>query len=270
MWPALRYREPDNALLTQTAQLRCGVESVLFPELSDDALSPSHSRRKNKASLRLPQPNSPRIPVHGTRTTTQFAVTSSLPRENRGAIQAEMWEKWRLAYAQSAPGDVEAQIVEAHDPTVVFDRGNKLLITEHTLLILHDAVSWMAQQEGETQPATSYVQGLRSNIRQNYLKWPLEVRSSYAHITKDFPATQQYMLSVMSEADRQKFWAGEKEDHRVNPGIQTTAIASEMSTFYDLLVKAKMREYIQVSSWGIARQRARNLCSLSPTACVPF
>jgi hypothetical protein len=128
-----------------------------------------------------------------------------LSRENPGAVTADLWQKWRWNYAISAAEDVEAQIVAAHDPVLAFDRERTTLIAEQTIRSLRDAAAWVAQQTGRPQPDAQYSLNLRNTIRQQWRTWPNETLSSLTYIVKDFPATVEYMLGVMSDTQRREF-----------------------------------------------------------------
>jgi hypothetical protein len=83
--------------------------------------------------------------------------------------------------------------------------------------------------------------------------------SSLTYIVKDFPATVEYMLGVMSDTKRREVFTSWGKELRAEPQ-STVHTASTMSSCYQLLVKEKMRQYIQVTNWGILQMRQRNIC----------
>jgi hypothetical protein len=92
---------------------------------------------------------------------------------------AEIWERWRKAFAlHPDAGDEDAQIVEVHDPTIVLDRERQLLVSEKTVQLLHDAVSWINQNTGVPQPDTGYFASTRNSIRQEFMTWPQQTRAA--------------------------------------------------------------------------------------------
>jgi hypothetical protein len=160
-------------------------------------------------------------------------------RENPGVISAETWEKWRLAFALAPPDDVEAQIIEAHDPTVVRDREHQLVITEHSLQNLYSAAAWAAQQSGGASPGAGYVVRMRNIIKQRYTSWPEIVRASYAHIVRDLAGTKEY-LPVVSATLRNNLFVAWRGDNFADPE-HATQMVSQLSDIYKLDVQERAR-----------------------------
>jgi hypothetical protein len=187
-----------------------------------------------------------RIPDTWYRNDVTIRQDLNTIRQNPGAISAERWENWRVAFAQASPSDVERQIIEAHDPTVVFDRENQLVITEHTLQNLYGAAVWATRQAGVASPGPDYVWRMRNIIKQRYTSWPPDVRAWYAHAVRDLAATKEY-LPVVSPTLRNNLFVAWRGDNFADPE-SATLLVKQMSVIYNLDLQERQRLLMEARS----------------------
>ena len=97
--------------------------------------------------------------------------------------------------------DMEARVIRAHDPVVVFDREHDVLVTEQTLRILRRASTWAAKMFQIPAPDGSFLDNVRQAARSN-LKAAFEPIGvdGFVHIERDFP----YAVKFFAQAGKEK------------------------------------------------------------------
>ena len=96
----------------------------------------------------------------------------------------------------------EARVVAAHDPVVVFDRANKRLVTERSLLVLRGAAAWTAKTAGIAGPDASFVDTARRGLRSRYASMTALAQEGFAHIAQETRWEQSY-FSLQTPAKQQ-------------------------------------------------------------------
>jgi hypothetical protein len=208
-------------------------------------LSPEEKQR----IARFAQAEVSRVPEVWYRNDVSIRQDLNEIREKRGVVGAEKWEGWRLSLALGSPGDVETQILEAHDRTVVLDREHQLVITERSLQNLYSAAAWVAQQSGAPSPGADYVGRVRNVIKQQYASWPADVRASYAHVFRNLEGTKEY-LPVVAANLRDNLFAAWRRKNFTAPE-NSTLLVNDLSIIYKLDIQERQRLLMEAQNGAI-------------------
>jgi len=113
----------------------------------------------------------------------------------------------RLALAEAPAESPAARIVAAADPVVVFDRGQRLLVTERSLRLLREATAWTARAYGVTGPGDAFIEEERAIIRRDFASWPDTLQLAYAQIEANLPAGLLFFERHVDRARRDAAFA---------------------------------------------------------------
>jgi len=184
------------------------------------------------------------------KTDAQVSQDLQEARNHPGTVRAEIWLKWRIAFA----GDnVEGtRIAAAHDPVLVVDKERQLLITEQTLRSLREAANWVAQQTGRPKPDAQYIEKLRNTIMQQWRTWPKETLAALTGAVKDFPGTVAYTMGDLPEAQRKEVFTQWANDGGAEPQ-RTLHMAVMMANYYNLAVQALVHRTVIQNANRMAR-----------------
>ena len=79
------------------------------------------------------------------------------------------------------------QFIVAHDPTIAFDRTNRRLVTEASLVALQRACTFFTQFVHEPGPDAGFIARARSYLREHFSRLPPNQQEAIAHVGRDLP-----------------------------------------------------------------------------------
>ena len=79
------------------------------------------------------------------------------------------------------------QFIVAHDPTIAFDRTNRRLVTEASLVALQGACTFFTRFVHEPGPNAGFIGRARSYLRGHFSRLPPNQQESIAHVGRDLP-----------------------------------------------------------------------------------
>jgi hypothetical protein len=91
-----------------------------------------------------------------------------------------------LAAAQPA-NDPWRQFIEAHDPTIAFDRKHRRLVTEASLVTLQRACTLFTGIVHEPGPDSGFISRARNYLRAHFSDLPPNQQEAIAHVGRDLP-----------------------------------------------------------------------------------
>ena len=158
---------------------------------------------------------------------------------------AESREFFRLdveMLPQSSPGRA---IVEAHDPTVAFDRARKYLVTERSLSELRQAYAWVSKLLGTPGPGSDYIPSERAFLRAQFASLPDARQEAFEHVERNYTVT----ANLIERADKAKVDAWVRESRpialKLDPQQRSLRLADVLSeTFTAALNEQLMRNAV--------------------------
>ncbi len=79
------------------------------------------------------------------------------------------------------------QFIVAHDPTIAFDRTNRRLVTEASLVALQRACTLLTRFVHEPGPDAGFIARARSYLRGHFSRLPPNQQEAIAHVGRDLP-----------------------------------------------------------------------------------
>ena len=117
----------------------------------------------------------------------------ALAREG-GRLNAQLHAAVSPALQQEQ--EMEARIIAAHDPVVVFDAAHKRLISEQTLRVLQQADSFGATLFGVPPPGPAFVAQMQTAMPHAYDTMDDAMRDAMAHAERDMPYAPGFLQSL--------------------------------------------------------------------------
>ena len=111
---------------------------------------------------------------------------ASLPRAE-GRERASQRESMRYQVELLPASDPARQIVERHDPTVLFDRAKQHLIAEGTLAAWQRACVWLTNYLSAPAPRPDFITTQRADLKAHFASLPSDKHDAIAHVERDFP-----------------------------------------------------------------------------------
>jgi hypothetical protein len=169
------------------------------------------------------------------------ALLASLPN-------AQAWERadrrvtLRLAMELLPASEPARQIVDAHDPVVVFDRAHRLLVTEGTLAAWQRAGEWIARLLSVSAPGADFIAKQRVDLKASFAGLPDSERAAVANVERDYPVMVN-MLEHATPAQRAAYIASARPEAMHLDAVHFgRRLADEMAQSYDLALKQKIIE----------------------------
>jgi hypothetical protein len=166
---------------------------------------------------------------------------ASLPR-------AEAWERasqresMRYQFELLPAGEPARQIVERHDPTVLFDQANKRLITEGTLGAWQRACVWMTNFLSVPAPGPDFIAAQRAEVKAHFASLPSDKQEAIAHVERDFP--DGVLLLDRADSEKREAFISKARPEALDPQKLGIRVADAMAKAYDI---ALQREIINSS-----------------------
>ena len=91
---------------------------------------------------------------------------------------------------------MEARIIEAHDPVVVFDPQHKQLVTVQTLLALQQADKFGAALFDVPPPGPDFVTQMRRTVPRAWSKMDSGMQEAMAHAERDLPYAAAFLRGI--------------------------------------------------------------------------
>ena len=98
-----------------------------------------------------------------------------------------MRESLRFLAATEPADNVWGRFIVAHDPTIAFDRTNRRLVTEASLVALQRACTFLTRFVREPGPDAGFIARARSYLRGNFSRMPANQQEAIAHVERDLP-----------------------------------------------------------------------------------
>jgi hypothetical protein len=128
---------------------------------------------------------------------------------------ADRREAFRLSVELLPDADPGRAIVEAHDPTVVFDRAHKRLVTERTLAELSRAYAWVSKLLDTPGPDAGFIAAERTFLKAQYAALPDARQDALAHVERNYPVT----VDLVARADKAKIAAWAERSRPIALGL---------------------------------------------------
>lgn len=116
--------------------------------------------------------------------------------------RADLRERLRTATALHPVGDPdlakEAEIIDAHDPMIVFDPDHKLAVPQQSLIAWQQADQLMAERLQLAGPRPDFLTRAAAAVRASEAKWDEATRDAYARIARNLAAMQVYLAKDAS------------------------------------------------------------------------
>lgn len=153
---------------------------------------------------------------------------------------ADRREAFRLGAELLPDGDPGRQIVEAHDPTVVFDRTHKRLVTERSLVELSHAYAWVSKLLDTPGPGDDFISAERTFLRSQFASLPDARQDALAHVERNYPVA----VDVIGRADKAKIDAWVRESRpialRLDPQQRSLKLADMLSDTYTVALNSQL------------------------------
>lgn len=117
----------------------------------------------------------------------------ALARET-GRLNAQLHEAVNPALQQQQA--MEAQIIAAHDPVIVFDAAHKRLITEQTLRVLQHADAVGAATFNVPPPGPDFVAQMREALPRAYPTMDNGMQDAMAHAERNLPYAPAFLRAM--------------------------------------------------------------------------
>jgi hypothetical protein len=119
--------------------------------------------------------------------------TIALARES-GRLNAQLHDA--VSPALRSQQAMEAQIIAAHDPAIVFDPAHKRLVSEQTLRILQHADELGASTFGVPAPGPDFVDLMRKALPGAWPNMDDGMQDSVAHAERDLPYANAFLQGI--------------------------------------------------------------------------
>ncbi len=110
----------------------------------------------------------------------------------------------------------ERRVVNAHDPVVLYDAPGKRLVTERSLVLLHDAAAWKAQEIGLPGPDGTFTDKARQSIRAHFLELDPVIANGFAHMGQ-YAHDEPYIFATLKPDKLAEFKAKARADFAALP-----------------------------------------------------
>jgi hypothetical protein len=91
---------------------------------------------------------------------------------------------------------MEARIIEAHDPVVVFDPEHKWLVTVQTLRVLQHADMFGATLFGMPPPGPGFISQMQQIVPRSWAKMDTGMQEAMAHAGRDMPYAPAFLHGI--------------------------------------------------------------------------
>jgi hypothetical protein len=162
---------------------------------------------------------------------------------------ADRREAFRLGFEMLPENDPGRRIVEAHDPTVVFDRAHKRLVTERSLAAWRDAFTYVAGLLNIPGPPEDFVATERVYVRANFASFSDDRQEALAHVERNYPVTR----AILEKAEKSRLDAWEQQSRalalKLDPQARSLRLADMLrQTVDDALTHAEFEHNLLLGS----------------------
>jgi hypothetical protein len=98
-----------------------------------------------------------------------------------------MRESLRFLAATEPADNIWGRFIVAHDPPIAFDRTNRRLVTEASLVALQRACTFLTRFVHEPGPDAGFIARARSYLRGHFSRLPPNQQEAIAHVGRDLP-----------------------------------------------------------------------------------
>jgi hypothetical protein len=162
--------------------------------------------------------------------------------------KADRREAFRLGAELLPDNDPARQIVEAHDPTVVFDRAHKRLVTERSLVELSHAYAWVSKLLGTPGPDGDFISAERTFLRSQFASLPDARQDALTHVERNYPIA----VEVIERADKTKIDAWVQESRpialKLDPQQRSLKLADMLADSYTVAINKELIDGILLGS----------------------
>lgn len=145
-------------------------------------------------------------------------------------------ELWRYDIAANVPhDDIEYELAEKYDPTVVLDKAHQRIITEETLRALRACTDWLAPNLHKLPPGPGFIASERSWLKSAYWHLPDDVQDAYSHVARNCAHTPGFFNSV-APARRVQFFANNAKEVS-GAGVEAKDAALIARIAYNILLR---------------------------------
>lgn len=142
-------------------------------------------------------------------------------------------DAYRPALEALPPDDAERRIVDAHDRTVAFDPASRLIVTEHTLGAVRDAMRWSAGALGKAPPDAAFTAAMRDALARGFAGMDHANKLAYAHAGSN-AATALPALSRAPQADQRaallRWGDADEPNHLMRDTVSALGYASAQAS----------------------------------------
>jgi len=153
---------------------------------------------------------------------------------------ADRREAFRLGAEMLPDDDPGRQIIEAHDPTVVFDRAHKRLVTERSLVELSHAYAWVSKLLDTPGPDGDFISAERTFLRSQFASLPDARQDAVAHVERNYPVA----VETIGRADKSKLDAWVRESRpialKLDPQQRSLKLADMLSDTYTVALNSEL------------------------------
>jgi hypothetical protein len=162
---------------------------------------------------------------------------------------ADRREAFRLGFEMLPADDPGRRIVEAHDPTVVFDKARKRLVTERTLTAWRDAFAYVANLLNIPGPPDDFVAAQRAYVRANFASLSDDRQEALAHVERNYPVTR----TILEHAAKSRLDEWERQSRAIalplDPQQRGLRLADMLrQTFRDALTQEAFEQNLLLGS----------------------
>jgi hypothetical protein len=145
-------------------------------------------------------------------------------------------ELWRYDIAANVPhDDIQYQLTEKYDPTLVLDNTHQRIVTEETLKALHACTDWLAPNLHKPPPGPGFVASERSWLKTSYWHLPDDQQDAFGHVARNCARTTDFFNTVAA-AQRVQFFANNAKDVP-DTGVEATDAALIARIAYNILLR---------------------------------
>jgi hypothetical protein len=145
-------------------------------------------------------------------------------------------ELWRYDIAANVPhDDVQYELAEKYDATLVLDKTHQRIVTEQTLTALRSCTEWLAPNLHKPPPGAGFIASERSYLKASYWHLGDDEQDAYAHVARNCAHAANFFNSVAA-AQRVQFFANNAKDV-TNIGVEAKDAALIARIAYNILLR---------------------------------
>jgi hypothetical protein len=144
-------------------------------------------------------------------------------------------ELWRYDIAANVPHDnIQYELAEKYDATLVLDKTHQRIITEGTLKALRACTDWLAPNLHKPPPGAGLIASERSWLKSSYWHLPDDEQDAYGHVVRNCAHAPDFFNSVAA-TPRVQFFANNAKDV-IDTGVEAKDAALIARIAYNILL----------------------------------